>query len=968
MSKIVVPNTGAGFISPNEDLVGFQTTQGGGLTNTNFVWNYGVVEKIDKDYQSGVFSNPITLDDLNVNLEEAKKALSVELKVYPAYDLTEVTNFTLYGSLTKRFSTSITQIINFFPAAIEVDQIYFDYSSGYTATNIVYNQNENVTSFDINVSRIKNIFDIDFSENASRNISLRPTPVSPLRDMTTFYKDYSLFIGTGSTEYPFILFTPSTSISSGTLSITVNGNPFSGASTTIDTLVIRPNKMKTEMVFENDFDAVEKFLLNRFVVPKYTAQFKLPKQTDDGTFYTSYEYLTWPLLGVWNLDIITIAYESYIQTLSLYGEQLDSFKTNLISRFLTTDAFHEFDTKDQKVDKVLQIYGRSFDETKIFIDSLATMTSVDYVPENDIPSALLVYLAKTLGWDTNISPITNEDFLTSIYGVKNKSIYDGWTRDQTPTELNFEYYRRLILNASHLFRSKGTRKSVEFLMRTIGAPDALVEFNETIYTADRKLKYEDFLTQYVQISGGTYVQQLPGYLVGSEYKILGRTFSAFTTNLASTPSNYSITDYPVNSDGYPKTPDQTTNFFFQQGQGWYEQNSFHVSENVVQVSTLTFTGTSPNTQVTQLAPSFGQQFLQRYRNFPNMGSLGFNIVSYKDNDKSFANESTPTSLDNSLTLNVKNVDLFLNVGQGLTYDEYDYPIPYTGLTTPYPSPGNIDWTVINPQPQTKTFAEFAQSFYHNMINVRNRWFTNDGKSSGYPTLQLVYWNYLQSLELAGIDTSKYTYQKMIDYSIGIGSYWTKLVEQVIPSSTIWNGGIKYENSAFHRQKYVYRRQRGCQFIAVPCVPCTATGVLYAYDCIDETITGSTIPWSGTSSTIDSFSDALYTALNGVVELQGYQLQSCDFNSITSVWYIDLRLDDTILVQQPFFTGYGINGIPTEQQWIDGLDTYLSTIYQYGLNYNVNSERIIISNSGCMQLFNNKTLTLNVGINATISCG
>ena len=974
MSKIVVPNTGAGFISPNEDLVGFQTTQGGGLTNTNFVWNYGVVEKIDKDYQSGVFSNPITLDDLNVNLEEAKKALSVELKVYPAYDLTEVTNFTLYGSLTKRFSTSITQIINFFPAAIEVDQIYFDYSSGYTATNIVYNQNENVTSFDINVSRIKNIFDIDFSENASRNISLRPTPVSPLRDMTTFYKDYSLFIGTGSTEYPFILFTPSTSISSGTLSITVNGNPFSGASTTIDTLVIRPNKMKTEMVFENDFDAVEKFLLNRFVVPKYTAQFKLPKQTDDGTFYTSYEYLTWPLLGVWNLDIITIAYESYIQTLSLYGEQLDSFKTNLISRFLTTDAFHEFDTKDQKVDKVLQIYGRSFDETKIFIDSLATMTSVDYVPENDIPSALLVYLAKTLGWDTNISPITNEDFLTSIYGVKNKSIYDGWTRDQTPTELNFEYYRRLILNASHLFRSKGTRKSVEFLMRTIGAPDALVEFNETIYTADRKLKYDDFLTQYVQISGGTYVQQLPGYLVGSEYKILGRTFSAFTTNLASTPSNYSITDYPVNSDGYPKTPDQTTNFFFQQGQGWYEQNSFHVSENVVQVSTLTFTGTSPNTQVTQLAPSFGQQFLQRYRNFPNMGSLGFNIVSYKDNDKSFANESTPTSLDNSLTLNVKNVDLFLNVGQGLTYDvwsqsnEYDYPIPYTGLTTPYPSPGNIDWTVINPQPQTKTFAEFAQSFYHNMINVRNRWFTNDGKSSGYPTLQLVYWNYLQSLELAGIDTSKYTYQKMIDYSIGIGSYWTKLVEQVIPSSTIWNGGIKYENSAFHRQKYVYRRQRGCQFIAVPCVPCTATGVLYAYDCIDETITGSTIPWSGTSSTIDSFSDALYTALNGVVELQGYQLQSCDFNSITSVWYIDLRLDDTILVQQPFFTGYGINGIPTEQQWIDGLDTYLSTIYQYGLNYNVNSERIIISNSGCMQLFNNKTLTLNVGINATISCG
>ena len=108
MSKIVIPNINAGFMDPNEELVGFQTTQGGGLTNTNFTWNYGAVEKIDKDYQSGVFSNPITLSDLNVNILEAKDALSKDLKVYPSYDLTEVTNFTLYGSLTKRFSTSIT--------------------------------------------------------------------------------------------------------------------------------------------------------------------------------------------------------------------------------------------------------------------------------------------------------------------------------------------------------------------------------------------------------------------------------------------------------------------------------------------------------------------------------------------------------------------------------------------------------------------------------------------------------------------------------------------------------------------------------------------------------------------------------------------------------------------------------------------------------------------------------------------
>jgi hypothetical protein len=254
-----------------------------------------------------------------------------------------------------------------------------------------------------------------------------------------------------------------------------------------------------------------------------------------------------------------------------------------------------------------------------------------------------------------------------------------------------------------------------------------------------------------------------------------------------------------------------------------------------------------------------------------------------------------------------------------------------------------------------------------MINVRNRWYTTDGKSSGYPTLQLVYWNYLQSLQNAGLDISHYTYQKMIDYTIGIGDYWTNLVEQTIPSTTIWNGGIKYENSIFHRQKYVYRRQRGCLFVAVSCIPCVADGELFANDCIDETISGSTIPWSGTSSTIESFSDALYQALESVTTSGGYNLVNCDLNSITSIWYVDLRLDNDVLVQEPFYTGYGINDVPTTAEWVTALNDKLSTIYQYGLNYNVNSERIIISNSGCMELFTDKTLNLNVGINVSINC-
>lgn len=92
-----------------------------------------------------------------------------------------------------------------------------------------------------------------------------------------------------------------------------------------------------------------------------------------------------------------------------------------------------------------------------------------------------------------------------------------------------------------------------------------------------------------------------------------------------------------------------------------------------------------------------------------------------------------------------------------------------------------------------------------------------------------------------------------------------------------------------------------------------------------------------------------------------------FKLYHSTWYTDVRLDNVILVQLPFYTGYGIDDIPTNDDWLNALENNLETIYQYGMNYNVNSNRIIISNSGCEELFTNKTLSVNVGINVSINC-
>jgi hypothetical protein len=44
-------------------------------------------------------------------------------------------------------------------------------------------------------------------------------------------------------------------------------------------------------------------------------------------------------------------------------------------------------------------------------------------------------------------------------------------------------------------------------MRLIGAPEALVEFNETVYVADQKINFSQFNQQYELTAGGSYVQQ-----------------------------------------------------------------------------------------------------------------------------------------------------------------------------------------------------------------------------------------------------------------------------------------------------------------------------------------------------------------------------------------------------------------------------------------------------------------------------
>jgi len=977
------PGNGAGTFSDN--IVGLQTVEGGGLTQGNFEFTTSVVEKVNRTFNVGAFSEPMSLDMMGIeSLEQSRAILATQFRVYPNYDISQVLNFSMYGSLSKRFSVSITKIINYFPASLNVQFNNDNFITGYTAYDVVYDLQNDETYFKVNVNRIDNPFDIDYTINAINNLSLREIEVSKYRNLYYTYLDYCVSIN--DNIYQVLSFTPSDSLSTGYLQFYVSGSPFGTTATTIeDDFQIRPNDFIADKVFQEDFDEVEKFLLNRLVRPEFTASFQVPQQNEYGQFYTEYQQVTWPKRGPWNLDISSFLFDRYLEQIQEIAVNLDSFKTNLISRFLVTDSLKEFDTLGQKVEKIFQIYGRSFDQVKQFIDGLAYMNSVNYNPSNDIPSELLVNLSRTLGWSSNFSPITNEDFLSSVFGNTSTPTYPGYARALTPTELNYAYYRNLILNASYLFKSKGTRRSIEFLLRLIGAPDSLIEYNEHIYLADQKINLDQFDTQWAQISGGTYAYSIPTYLPGDTYKIKGNLYTAFTSTATYQNVNTSLSDYPMDFEGYPKAPINTETYFFQIGAGWYETTPQHRSPDGVQLTGNVFTGQNYNIQ-TQLTPfTYGQTYLNRFRDFPYMNE-GFKLRKVVDNNKSWLSDDDKIRIstqgdynayyfvDNEkLVLNVKNVDIFLNPAQGLVYDvwdqsrQYDYPIPETGLTVNYPVPGGVDSTYVNPEPKKKTFFEFSQTFWENMINARNRQYITDGKTGGYPTLQSIFWKYIESEQTVGIPNNQYTYQKLIDYVNGIGPYWTKLVEQMIPATTIWNGGVRLENSIFHKQKFVYRRQRGCQFIPVPVNPCFIISGIFDYTCNAEHVEFDIFPWNNRDPEVDDFEAILGNRINNMLSQSGLTLNECYTSSVLTDWYVDLKINGQQIIKEPFYRGYGITATPSDTQWRFALIQYLPQLINYQYAYVLNGNTLTISNLLCLEDTTPTSVSLDIGINININC-
>jgi hypothetical protein len=201
----------------------------------------------------------------------------------------------------------------------------------------------------------------------------------------------------------------------------------------------------------------------------------------------------------------------------------------------------------------------------------------------------------------------------------------------------------------------------------------------------------------------------------------------------------------------------------------------------------------------------------------------------------------------------------------------------------------------------------------------------------------------------------------------MGPYWMKLIEQMIPATTIWNTGTRLENSIFQRQKYVWRRQRGCEFIPVPVEPCFVISSVFNYDCSTEFVEFGIYPWLNGDTSVTNFQGILSNRLQNFLAQNGLTLNECSTNSLVSQWYVNLTMGSEVIINFPFYEGYGLNDVPSRSQWVNALADNLDNLYRYGLNYFLNGSILNVTNLDCTPKNLGENLSLNVGINLSISC-
>ncbi len=602
MPRKVVPGSitepykiGEGDFSPN--LVGQQFTQGSTLfTLGNFTITTNTSGSgISKVYNTGSFSDSYTLETLNLTLQESEVLSNESVKLILNLDPTNMERFVYFGSFHDFISAKIRTIILKWKGSLYVNQFVLGDNSGEpknTILNYSYDTVNDKSYFKIPVTTVRNNYGLVYdSQYGGETTEVQNTLFNPDENYGDIYN-----LNLHFTEYQisnifgdfFVTNFTGSSASDPYITLEVNGNswpPLVSSGFGSYNYHVRPQEEVINKYFFNLLDDFENQMLNRLTTPQYTINVQSPKKTDKGNIILAQKKLTWPTSDGYNLDNAGSEFQIYITSWLNEANSFDKLKTDLIARRFVTGSIIDFDTDGggdevygRKVNKLLRIYGREFDETKKYIDGLSFARIVTYNKKDNTPDEMVKILASEMGLDVLLSFFENNLFQNDLpgnstqegYGNLQTVPFSGYSRNLSPKEMDIELWRRLVINAWWLFKSKGHRKVLEFFLQLFSIQQCVISLDEYVYIAkNAPLNVRETLENIADLLEIDLATGTTGE--GDEIT----TVTPFTPAVDGI-GGINLSDYPLDVYGFPRIQPNTTDYYYQLNGFWY--NGGNLSE------------------------------------------------------------------------------------------------------------------------------------------------------------------------------------------------------------------------------------------------------------------------------------------------------------------------------------------------------------------------------------------------------
>jgi hypothetical protein len=669
-------------------------------------------------------------------IDQVNKKINDNLTVRVLFNKKKLQNYVLYAPMKETIKNTIIEITQKYPAGLKLNVIGILTP---TVSEYNYSTNKDTSQFKINLSNIFNPFEIEYTTSGSTKSD--DVNITPLRNFSKTYTDYVIYYK--GVEYKILNATLPSSYNDNDngIYVTVEGNPFinevNNDKTVNRTFWVKP-KMQKYDEFQTNLSDMGQFLLDYdYDKKKYVSVIRYKKFTDLGVELNMNETLLFPQYDEVNIDLFSDAFDKYLTKLNGISDDFDATKTNLISRFLTTDSLKEFDTDDRRINLMFGLIGKNFDTIKKYVDGITFMTNLSYDKIENIPDLLVKNYGNMLGFETyNVED--ENTLIESLFDIKDLRVEPGYK----PVDIDIELWRRIFINSYHLWKSKGTRKSIEFILNLVGLPDSIFEVNEYVYVARDKVDY----TQ--------------------------KAYDLYKSNYS---DNVLLTLVPFDKDGYPTVPPRVK----------YQEYGFSVANDGKNFGPY----------------DFGTSYIRAYEvqsnvHIFNMDRVADNVKSWVYSEKQVLRLSEDSigyteyyEDDSRLVVNSKELEVYISSDKIFDFTMYRYLNRNSiGLNTdltfravPSINVGNL------------SFNQFLQKSMDNYIKPDNR-----KTIKTYPTLTKIYYDYLASTG------NPVTNTKSLEFLNKFDSSWVKLVQQFTPATTILNAGKKIQNSKFLDNKFVYK--------------------------------------------------------------------------------------------------------------------------------------------------------------------